>query len=190
MKSGYSLENRSERAMNYSKAAGEATFRVGPLVKLARREPDDLAPYRRYFPTALYFNSTECTTTFPNKYLKQNPPSADVLLYKYLEQEARQLHDLQHHEMLEELSAALRRGLLTEQYAARHIADLFGLHERTLHRRLRAAGTNFRRELDLAQTKHPTLMKHVLSGWLIDLTHLIPVFFLESSGSYSFIIGM
>jgi hypothetical protein len=135
MISGYSLEYRSERAMNYSKAAGEATFRVGPLVKLARREPDDLAPYRCYFRTALNFNSTECAITFPNKYLKQNPPSGDVLVYKYLEQEARQLHDLQHHEMLEELPAALM------------------------------------------QTKHLTLMKHVLSGWLVDLTHLIPVFF-------------
>jgi len=120
-------------------------------VSLTRRKPDDLAPYQRYFRTALYFNSTECAITFQNQCLQQNSPSADILLYKYLKQEARQLHDLHQDEMLAELPAVLRRGLLTEQFSARHIADMFGIHERTLHRRLRLAGTSFRKELDLAR---------------------------------------
>jgi AraC-like DNA-binding protein len=71
-----------------------------------------------------------------------------ALLYKHLEQEAKELHGLQHHELIGELPAALSRGLLTEQFAAHHIADGFGIHVRTLHRRLRAAGTSFRQELD------------------------------------------
>ncbi len=117
-------------------------------VKLARREPDDWRPYQRFFRTSLFFNSTECSVTFNNQCLKQDSPFADALLYRYLKHEAMQLRELQHNELMEELPAVMRRGLLAEQFATRDIADVFGLHERTLHRRLRDAGTSFRRELD------------------------------------------
>jgi AraC-like DNA-binding protein len=121
---------------------------IAASVKLQRRQPEDVTLYRRFFRSALYFNSTDCSITFDSKYLQQKPPAADALLYKHLEQEAKELHGLQHHELIGELPAALSRGLLTEQFAAHHIADGFGIHVRTLHRRLRAAGTSFRQELD------------------------------------------
>lgn len=124
---------------------------IASAVRIARREPEDLTPYRRFFRTAVYFDATECAVTFQNGCLKQKPPSADKLLYKYLEQEARSQHGLQHQEILKELPAVLRRGLLTEQFTASQVADAFGMQERTLHRRLRAAGTSFRQELDQAR---------------------------------------
>lgn len=120
-------------------------------VRLGRREPEDTAPYRKFFGNILLFDSTVCGISFNNKYLNQKPPTADSLLYQHLEREAREMHALQHQELMEELPAVLRRGLLTEQFAARHIAEVFGLHERTLHRRLRASGTSFRSELDQAR---------------------------------------
>jgi len=121
---------------------------VAASVKLPRREPDDWRPYQRFFRTSLFFNSTECSVTFNNRCLGHDSPYADALLYKYLKHEARLLHELQHHELMEELPAVMRRGLLAEQFAARDIADVFGIQERTLHRRLRDAGTSFRKELD------------------------------------------
>jgi len=124
---------------------------VAATVKLQRRKPRNPLPYQNFFQTTLYFDSTECVITFPSDCLQEQPPRADVLLYRHLEKEARELHALQHHELIEELPSALRRGLLTEQFAARHIADMFGMHERTLHRRLRTAGTSFRQELDQAR---------------------------------------
>ena len=120
-------------------------------IRLARREPEDPAPYRKVFGKVLFFDSTESAITFGSSCLERKPPTADALLYRHLSQEAKELHALQHHELMEELPAALRRGLLTEQFAAHHIARIFGLHERTLHRRLRAAGTSFRQELDQAR---------------------------------------
>jgi AraC-like DNA-binding protein len=120
-------------------------------IRLARREPEDPAPFRKFFGKVLFFDSTECAITFGNSCLKRQAPTADAMLYKHLCQEANELHALQHHELIEELPGALRRGLLTEQFAAHHIAGVFGLHERTLHRRLRAAGTSFRQELDQAR---------------------------------------
>ncbi len=110
-------------------------------MKLARREPEDRRPYQRFFRTSLFFNSTECSVTFNNQCLKQDSPFADALLYRYLKHEAMQLRELQHNELMEELPAVMRRGLLAEQFATRDKADVFGLHVRTLHRRLRDAGT-------------------------------------------------
>jgi AraC-like DNA-binding protein len=121
---------------------------VAATVKLERRQPDDMTLYRRFFRSDLYFNTTEFSITFNFQSLKQKPPAAQMLLYKHLEQEVKELRGLRHHELIEELPAALSRGLLTEQFAAHHIADGFGINVRTLHRRLRAAGTSFRQELD------------------------------------------
>jgi AraC-like DNA-binding protein len=124
---------------------------VASTVKLVRHEPDDLRPYRRFFRSTLFFNSTECAITFNNHYLESKSPASDELLYKYLKEEARQLHSLQHQELIDELPNALARGLLTGKFSARDIADTFGIRERTLHRRLRGTGTHFRQELDLAR---------------------------------------
>ena len=120
-------------------------------IKLQRREPADREPYRRFYHAPVFFNSTESAITFHSDCLKRESPSADSLLFDYLSLEAQQLHELQHHELMKELPAILMRGLLTDQFAARQIADVFGIHERTLHRRLRLAGTSFRRELDRAR---------------------------------------
>lgn len=124
---------------------------VAASVKLPRREPEDKRPYQRYFRTALFFDSTECSVTFSNQCLDHDSPYADALLYRYLEHEAAQLHELQHQELIERLPEVMRRSLLSEQFAARDVANVFGLHERTLHRRLRDSGTSFRKELDAAR---------------------------------------
>lgn len=120
-------------------------------IKLHRQAPADREPYRRFYHAPVFFNSTECAITFQSDCMQRSSPSGDSLLYNYLLQEARQLHDLQHDELMAELPAVLVRGLLNEQFAARQIADAFGIHERTLHRRLRHAGTSFRKELDSAR---------------------------------------
>lgn len=125
---------------------------VAASVMFERREPENLSPYRHYYQTALHFNSTENLITFPSHCLNQKPPAADRLLFNHLQEEADVLHGLPHHEIMEELPVALNRGLLINKFAAQDIADRFGIHERTLHRRLRSAGTSFRRELDRARS--------------------------------------
>jgi AraC-like DNA-binding protein len=117
-------------------------------VHLERSEPADRSPYQDYFQATLYFDSSECRLTFPTGCLSLEPATADALLFQHLEEEARALHRLQQQDLVEALPAALRRGILSDRCSAADIADLFGIHERTLHRRLRAAGTRFRRELD------------------------------------------
>lgn len=117
-------------------------------VRLVRHAPADQTPYSRYFRTQLYFDSSESAVTFSSRSLEKTPPTADPLLHDHLLQEAWMLHEAQRHDILDVLPAVLRRGLITGRFATPQIADLFGIHERTLHRRLQAAGTSFRQELD------------------------------------------
>lgn len=92
------------------------------VVRLERTEPVDTKPYRRFFQAPVYFNSTESSVMMSRECLVKKPPTADSLLYKYLLNEARVLHNLQHHELIDELPAALRRGLLSENFTAQDIA--------------------------------------------------------------------
>jgi AraC-like DNA-binding protein len=117
-------------------------------VHLERGAPDDRSPYQDYFRATVYFDSSECRLTFPTECLSLQPVTADALLFQHLEEEARALHRLQRQDLVEALPAALRRGILSDRCSAADIAGLFNIHERTLHRRLRASGTQFRRELD------------------------------------------
>ena len=117
-------------------------------VHLVRKKPRHLAPHIRYFRTAVLFDAEFCGIVFPSHNLELKPPSADKLLHHHLEQEANRLHQIQHQQIMEMLPAMLQRCLLLDQCTVRDIAAELGIHERTLHRRLKSAGTTFRRELD------------------------------------------
>lgn len=118
------------------------------LVMLSRHKPSDTEPYRRHFRAPLQFDSELSALAFPSRCLQQPVASADALLFDHLEKTASSLHSLQQLDFAESLSAQLRSGLLRRQWSAHAIASSLGLHERTLHRRLRAAGTTYRQELD------------------------------------------
>ena len=117
-------------------------------VLLARRKPDDCAPYHRYFRAPLMFDADQSAIVFANHWLETPLPTADRFLFRHLEREAEELHHLQHRDLIDALPAELRRALLERDCTASGIASRFGLHERTLHRRLSAAGTSYRKELD------------------------------------------
>ena len=117
-------------------------------VMLARRRPSDTEPYRRFFNAPVQFDAELSGIAFRNRYLQQPVPSADALLFDHLEKAASDLHALQHLSLTDALSAQLRNGLLRRQWSAAEMATTLGLHERTLYRRLHAAGTSYRQVLD------------------------------------------
>jgi AraC-like DNA-binding protein len=98
------------------------------------------------------------------------------LLFRHLLQEAAMLHRTQPHELADVLPPMLQRGLLLNQFSAESIAGAFGVHERTLHRRLRSAGTSYRRELDR--------VRESLSTQLLESTSL-PVCDIAASLGYA-----
>lgn len=120
-------------------------------ISIERRRPSDVAPYRRFFDTPIYFDATASAITFHSHWLGEVPPTADLLLFRHLQKEADYLHEQQNLEVMDVLPVVLRRALLTERFSSREIADELGLHERSLHRRLKAAGTSFRQQLDAAR---------------------------------------
>jgi AraC-like DNA-binding protein len=117
-------------------------------VFLPRRRPTDIRPYKRLFRTAILFDSDRCAISFPGHWLEHRAPTADALLFRHLEQEAKALHELQTGDVTRTLPILLRRGLLADRYSAEAIAAAYGLQVRTFHRRLQAAGTTFRDELN------------------------------------------
>ena len=133
-------------------------------VNLPRRRPTDCEPYRRFFGCPVFFDSADCSITFSNRHLSQDSLGADALLFEYLQHEADALHTLQRHELMDELPTVLIKALLNGQSRAQQVASVFGLQERTFHRRLSAAGTSFRTELDRA--------RHLVSEQLLVGTEL------------------
>jgi AraC-like DNA-binding protein len=130
-------------------------------IYLARRQPRDLGPYQQCFNTQVYFNAPESAITFRSRWLDAVPEGHDQLLHEHLEDEARMLHESNKRDLIEQLPACLHRGLLSGQFSSHQVAASLGMHERTLHRRLNAAGTSFRHELDRARQ---TLSEELLAG--------------------------
>ncbi len=120
-------------------------------VKIPRHRPPDIAPYQQFFLARICYDARELAVTFDSHWLRAKPPTADELLYRYLQRQAESAHAMRDARIAESIASVLRRGLLTERFSAADIAEHFGLHERTLHRRLRSAGTTFRSELDAAR---------------------------------------
>lgn len=130
-------------------------------ISLERRHPADTAPYQKFFDTQIYFDAAETALTFSSSWLKLTSQGSDPLLYRHLSEEARFLHESYCKGLLEELPVCLHRALLSGQFNSRQVASSLGIHERTLHRRLKAAGTSFRHELDGARQ---TLSQQLLSS--------------------------
>ena len=149
---------------------------IASQVHLPRKKPRDLAPHIRYFRTAVLFDARYCGIVFPSHNLQLKPPAADEFLHHHLEQEANLLHQIQHHEIMEILPSVLQKCLLQDQYKAPDIAAALGIHERTLHRRLKSAGTNFRRELDS--------VRESLSIQLLEVSAL-PIYEIATSLGYA-----
>ena len=120
-------------------------------VSLARRQPKNPTPYYKYFDTQIYFNSSHSAVTFSSRWMKETPRGHNPLLYRHLSEEAQLLHESQNTDLVETLPNLLNRALLTGQFSSREVASRLGIHERTLHRRLKDANTSFRQELDFAR---------------------------------------
>ena len=122
-------------------------------VNLSRRRPRDTSYYEQCFQSKLNYDATELSVTFDSRWLKEAPPHSDPLLYRYLQKEAERQHGVRVGRLTDTLPCVLRNGLATERFSAVEIAATLGIHERTLHRRLKAAGTTFRRELDATRAE-------------------------------------
>jgi AraC-like DNA-binding protein len=117
-------------------------------VLLPRRRPRDMAPYRAFFDAPLRFESLQGGVLFASRWLERPLAGADPLLRRILMQEAG-ARMLDADPLLLGDVRRVIRSLFEEGDCSRtRVADRLGIHERTLGRRLKAAGTTFQRLLD------------------------------------------
>jgi len=117
-------------------------------VLLMRKTPADLTPYKSFFQAPVRFNSDKNVIVFNKRWLKHQIPSADPLLQQHLQKEAEDLQHAQHEDFVVLLQKLLYQCLTSQNCSAANLAIQFGIHERTLHRRLKHYGTSFRHELE------------------------------------------
>jgi AraC-like DNA-binding protein len=117
-------------------------------VRLARFQPHDVTPYRRFFHSTLIFDEHETAILFIRDWLDRTPPGADPLLHRMM---LRWVERLEAH--TEKGTAGQVCQLLPALIAVDHasleaMAQRMRMKPRTLNRRLAGEGTSFVHLLD------------------------------------------
>ena len=113
-------------------------------VQFSRAKPRDTGPYRRFFRSPLRFDAERTAIVFARRWLDQPLPGSDAALHRFFEKQIAEREALDVEDLTEKVRRALRTMLVTGRGAEQHVAELFSIHPRTLHRRLRAQGTTLR----------------------------------------------
>lgn len=125
-------------------------------IMLAHGRHQDSRPFHNFFRCPVHFGAVNSSILFHRRWLQKATPGADPELYSRMLRKARQLqHDepADTDEILLLMRTLLRGGL----YQQEEIAALLGVNRRTLGRKLLAAGTTFRSEVDamrFTQARH------------------------------------
>jgi AraC-like DNA-binding protein len=117
-------------------------------VQFSRLRPTDTAAYRRLFRSRLRFDAEACGVVFASASLDQPIAGADPALRDLL---ARAIEDAESRNTMsfaEQVECALLQLALNGTASARDVSRFFGIHDRTLRKRLRAEGTSLQTLLD------------------------------------------
>jgi AraC-like DNA-binding protein len=99
-------------------------------------------------PTTLLFDDERNAVVFPSSWLQHRVPEEDADLHQLLKHHVESLETKFGDDFPEQVRSILRTALLADSGSADQVASLFSMHSRTLHRRLAASGTNFRKLVD------------------------------------------
>ena len=112
-------------------------------VAFTHSRPVDVAPYERVLRAPLRFDAAETCITFASRWLTQPVPDADPTLYRVLQRQIDRVAAADATTLQASLRGMVRSLLLAGRCSADEAAALFGIHRRTLHRRLKAEGVTF-----------------------------------------------
>jgi AraC-like DNA-binding protein len=94
---------------------------------------------------------------------------ADPELRALLQKQVDELEDRYADDFAEQVRRVLHSSLLMHQASADHVAALFSIHQRTLHRRLKACGTCFR---ELADESRFEIARQLLENSAMNLAQI------------------
>jgi AraC-like DNA-binding protein len=112
-------------------------------VLFSRRQPEDAAPYRKFFQAPLRFDREQTALVFPAKWLDSAVAGADPLLRQQIERRIAEIEYLDNRDLVGQLRRTLRILLITHRGSLDQVAELLSMHPRTLNRRLKARGATF-----------------------------------------------
>jgi AraC-like DNA-binding protein len=113
-------------------------------ILMARRPPSDIAPYRRFFGYAPTFNTQQYAVAFPAALLTSPVRGADRELRRMLEKSVADYWAVTQPTVTQSVNRLLHARVVFPDVSLETVATELSMHPRTLNRRLRAEGSNFR----------------------------------------------
>lgn len=114
----------------------------------AHRMPEDVGPYRRFFRIPLRFDAEHFALVFAAGYLRHRLPVSDPELRRLLQSQVDALAAQYPTDFAEQVRRVLGTSLATGQTTTEAVSALFGIHPRTLHRRLAECGVGLQQLVD------------------------------------------
>jgi AraC-like DNA-binding protein len=138
-------------------------------VQFSHGRPKDPRPYRRLFGPQLRFDAEVSGIVFAASWLDQAIPGADPQLRELVLQAIQQARASSTMSFADLVRGALHQMVLSGTSSAKNVALLFGIHERTLRKRLTAEGT--RLQSLVSQTRFE-LAKQLLENTELPLSEI------------------
>lgn len=151
-------------------------------VCFVHRAPADYGPYRRFFRVPLRFDAEQYGITFSAGHLNRRIPVADDELRRLLQKQIQLLEDRFHDDFPEQVRNVLRTAVMTGHAKASQVAALFGMHNRTLDRRLKSYGMNFQQLVDESRFE---LARQLLGSSAMEIGHIAELLDYAAPGAFT-----
>ena len=122
------------------------------VVTFASRAPANLQPCQRFFRAPLRFDSDESAIIFESHWLDRPLPSVEPLVRKRTEAQVRERQAALFADFPATVRHLLRKQLVLGECSMDSVAAIFGVHRRTLDRKLRRHGVLFSELLESVQS--------------------------------------
>ncbi len=120
-------------------------------VQFSHGRPAQIAPYRRVFGPTVRFDAEISGFVFESSWLDKAIEGADAALHDLLAKAIRDAEANGPMSFAEQVQGVMHQMLLSGTATAESVARLFGIHERTLRRRLEAEGMNLQQIINEAR---------------------------------------
>lgn len=151
-------------------------------VQFSYTRPPDTKPYRQFFGPNLRFDAEVSGIVFASSWLDHAVAGADPALCTLIAQAIRQEGANGAISFAETVRGALHQMVLNGSSSAEEVANLFGIHERTLRKRLAAEETNFKQLV--SQTRF-TLAQQLLANTQLPLSEIAAALHYADSAVFS-----
>lgn len=151
-------------------------------VQFSHDRPKDRRPYRRLFGPNVRFDAEVSGIVFASAWLDQTIPGADPQLRELVMRAIQQARASSTMSFADIVRAALHQMVLSGTSSADNVALLFGIHERTLRKRLTAEGTSLQQ---LVRETRFELAKQLLENTRLPVAEIASALHLADAAVFS-----